>query len=65
MRTPVPWLSEVLAVMEEIVEVCQEINDKVSGCVISSTLYIYSACFPHRLGDLIFQNYQYQQMHDH
>ena len=30
-RTPVPWLSEVLAVMEEIVEVCQEISDKVSG----------------------------------
>ena len=29
-QTPVPWLSEVLAVMEEIVEVCQEISDKVS-----------------------------------
>ncbi|XP_065891043.1 protein rogdi homolog isoform X2 [Dysidea avara] len=30
-QTPVPWLSEVLAVMEEIVEVCQEISDKIRG----------------------------------
>ena len=33
-RTPVPWLSEVLAVMEEIVEVCQEISDKVSDLIV-------------------------------
>ena len=63
-QTPVPWLSEVLAVMEEIVEVCQEISDKVSDPWVH--LYI-TYCVLHlfvyfRSEDLIFPNYQNQQL---
>jgi len=49
-QTPVPWLSEVLAVIEEIMEVCQEISDKVSDlqCLSLSLyeleLYIIATC---------------------
>ena len=53
--------------MEEIVEVCQEISDKVNGVLLYETISELSIYFFHlcRLEDLISLNYQNRQLHSY